>query len=104
MTDRWGVACSILGLQMIILVHVLYCICNTRTFICPNPFLSQLPVQIIYVAPMKALASEMVRNFSGRLSALGIVVKELTGDMQLTKHEILNTQVMLISHSLSCKP
>ena len=43
---------------------------------------------------MKALAAEMVRNFGTRLSPLGITVKELTGDMQLTKHEIQHTQVL----------
>ena len=42
---------------------------------------------------MKALAAEMVRNFGGRLEPLGISVKELTGDMQLTKNEIMKTQV-----------
>jgi len=42
---------------------------------------------------MKALAAEMVRNFGQRLSALGIIVQELTGDMQLSKSEIMKTQV-----------
>lgn len=42
---------------------------------------------------MKALAAEVVRNFSSRLSSLNIQVKELTGDMQLTKTEIVQTQV-----------
>ncbi|XP_071801677.1 activating signal cointegrator 1 complex subunit 3-like [Asterias amurensis] len=51
--------------------------------------------KIIYVAPMKALAAEMVRNFGGRLSPLGISVKELTGDMQLTKSEIAKTQMLV---------
>ena len=50
-------------------------------------------LQIIYVAPMKALAAEMVRNFGSRLEPLGISVRELTGDMSLTKSEILKTQV-----------
>lgn len=49
--------------------------------------------QIVYVAPMKALAAEMVRNFGGRLQPLGITVKELTGDVSLSKQEILRTQV-----------
>lgn len=44
---------------------------------------------------MKALAAEMVRNFGRRLEPLGIAVKELTGDMQLSKAEILKTQVSL---------
>ena len=42
---------------------------------------------------MKALAAEMVRNFGSRLSPLGVSVKELTGDMQLTKAEIHKSQV-----------
>ncbi|XP_025099015.1 LOW QUALITY PROTEIN: activating signal cointegrator 1 complex subunit 3-like [Pomacea canaliculata] len=51
--------------------------------------------KIIYVAPMKALAAEMVRNFGGRLEPLGIAVRELTGDMTLTKQEILKTQMLV---------
>lgn len=51
--------------------------------------------KIVYVAPMKALAQEVVEKFSSRLSPLGIVVKELTGDMQLTKREIAETQVIV---------
>ena len=45
---------------------------------------------------MKALAAEMTANFGRRLAPLGIVVKELTGDMSLTKNEIANTQVCLL--------
>jgi len=51
---------------------------------------------------MKALAAEMVRNFGQKLSALGITVQELTGDMQLSKSEIMKTQVrnlLLHQHS-----
>ena len=40
--------------------------------------------KIIYIAPMKALAAEMTRSFGKRLQPLGLSVKELTGDMQLT--------------------
>lgn len=49
--------------------------------------------KIVYVAPMKALAAEMVRTFGQRLAPLGVAVRELTGDMQLTKAEIQRTQV-----------
>ncbi|CAD2219534.1 RNA helicase [Angomonas deanei] len=51
--------------------------------------------KIIFVAPMKALAQEMVENFSQRLAPFMIQVKELTGDMQLTKKEIAETQVIV---------
>ncbi|KAG2146706.1 Sec63-domain-containing protein [Suillus clintonianus] len=50
---------------------------------------------IIYVAPMKALASEIVRKLGKRLQWLSIQVKELTGDMQLTKSEIAETQIIV---------
>lgn len=51
--------------------------------------------KIIYVAPLKALAAEIVEKYSKKLAWLGIKVRELTGDMQLTKHEILNTQIIV---------
>ncbi|XP_059556832.1 activating signal cointegrator 1 complex subunit 3 isoform X2 [Myotis daubentonii] len=51
--------------------------------------------KIVYVAPMKALAAEMTNYFSKRLQPLGLVVKELTGDMQLSKSEILRTQMLV---------
>jgi antiviral helicase SLH1 len=35
--------------------------------------------KIVYVAPMKALASEVVEKMGKRLSWLGIQVRELTG-------------------------
>lgn len=51
--------------------------------------------KIIYIAPMKALVSEVVGNFSRRLNKYGIEVKELTGDIQLTKHQIEQTQIIV---------
>lgn len=44
---------------------------------------------------MKALAAEMTSNFSKRLAPLGIQVRELTGDMQLSKSEIMLTQMLV---------
>ncbi|ONH65607.1 Antiviral helicase SLH1 [Cyberlindnera fabianii] len=51
--------------------------------------------KIVYVAPLKALAAEIVEKFSKKLQWLGIQVRELTGDMQLTKAEILATQIIV---------
>ncbi|CCH41658.1 U5 small nuclear ribonucleoprotein [Wickerhamomyces ciferrii] len=51
--------------------------------------------KIVYVAPLKALAAEIVEKFSKKLAWLGIQVRELTGDMQLTKSEIIATQVIV---------
>ncbi|KAL3683377.1 hypothetical protein R1sor_001399 [Riccia sorocarpa] len=51
--------------------------------------------KIVYVAPMKALAAEMTAAFGRRLQPLGLVVKELTGDIQLTKRELEETQMIV---------
>ena len=51
--------------------------------------------KIIYVAPMKALAAEVTAKLGKRLAWLGIKVRELTGDMHLTKAEIIQTQVIV---------
>lgn len=51
--------------------------------------------KIVYVAPLKALAAEIVEKFSKKLAWLGIQVRELTGDMQLTKNEIMTTQIIV---------
>ncbi|KAI2655716.1 Activating signal cointegrator 1 complex subunit 3 [Labeo rohita] len=64
-----------------------------RQHLQPGGVIRKDQFKIVYVAPMKALAAEMTNYFSKRLEPLGIAVKELTGDMQLTKGEILRTQV-----------
>lgn len=51
--------------------------------------------KIVYVAPMKALVQEVVKNFSQRLSAYGVVVRELSGDSSLTRHQIAETQLLV---------
>lgn len=51
--------------------------------------------KIVYVAPMKALVQEMVGNFSKRLQPFGVKVSELTGDNQLTKQQIAETQIIV---------
>ncbi|KAH9909090.1 Sec63-domain-containing protein [Xylariomycetidae sp. FL2044] len=51
--------------------------------------------KIVYVAPMKALAAEITEKLGKRLSWLGINCREYTGDMHLTKSEIVQTQVIV---------
>ncbi|KAF9504269.1 hypothetical protein BS47DRAFT_1355400 [Hydnum rufescens UP504] len=51
--------------------------------------------KIVYVAPMKALVQEMVGNFSKRLHSYGVKVGELTGDSQMTKQQIAETQIIV---------
>ena len=52
-------------------------------------------LKMVYIAPMKALAQELVAKFSKSLAPLGIQVREYTGDMQLTKREIVATQLIV---------
>ena len=51
--------------------------------------------KIVYVAPMKALAAEITDKLAKRLAWLGINVREFTGDMHLTKKEIVQTQIIV---------
>ena len=51
--------------------------------------------KIIYIAPLKALVQEQVGNFGKRLEPYGIKVAELTGDRQLTKQQIAETQIIV---------
>ncbi|KAL6884177.1 Sec63 Brl domain-containing protein [Trichoderma longibrachiatum] len=51
--------------------------------------------KIVYVAPMKALAAEVTEKLGKRLAWLGIKCREYTGDMQLTKAEIVQTQIIV---------
>lgn len=51
--------------------------------------------KIVYVAPMKALVQEMVGNFNSRLNRFGFKVGELTGDSQMTKQQIAETQMIV---------
>ncbi|KAF5318824.1 hypothetical protein D9619_010989 [Psilocybe cf. subviscida] len=49
----------------------------------------------VYIAPMKALVQEMVGNFTQRLKVFGVKVGELTGDSQMTKQQIAETQIIV---------
>lgn len=51
--------------------------------------------KIVYVAPMKALAAEVTDKLGKTLAWLGIQVRELTGDMHLTKAEVMATQIIV---------
>lgn len=49
----------------------------------------------VYIAPMKALAQEVVEKFSAKLKPLGLIVRELTGDMQLTRAEAESANIIV---------
>ena len=51
--------------------------------------------KIVYVAPMKALVAEMVGNLGARLKPYGVNVRELTGDVSLSRAQIDDTQVIV---------
>ena len=45
-------------------------------------------VKVVYLVPMKALASEVVSNFQKRFQSLNLKVRECTGDTSLTRQEV----------------
>lgn len=72
--------------------------------ITPNPFddpnavdfvVNSEDFKIVYVAPMKALAAEITEKLGKRLAWLGIQVREFTGDMHLTKKEVIQKQIIV---------
>lgn len=52
-------------------------------------------LKMVYMAPLKALVQEQVREFGERLAPFGINVAELTGDQNLTKAQIAETQLIV---------
>jgi len=53
--------------------------------------------KIIYVSPMKALAAEIVDKFDVALKHLGTIVRELTGDINLSKREIDEAHILVVT-------
>jgi len=51
--------------------------------------------KIVYIAPMKALVQECVLTFGKKLAPFGVTVKELSGDQNLTRQQIQETQVII---------
>ena len=51
--------------------------------------------KIVYIAPMKSLVQEMVGNFGKRLQTYGLRVGELTGDSNMSKDQIAQTQLIV---------
>ena len=51
--------------------------------------------KIVYIAPMKSLVREMAIDFGEKLEPYGIQVMELSGDQNLTKQQIHDTQVII---------
>ncbi len=66
-----------------------------RTETCSRGEIDLDAFKIVYIAPLKALVQEQVGNFGKRLEPYGIKVSELTGDRQLTKQQIAETQVIV---------
>lgn len=84
------------GKTDVAMLTVLRCVSRHATIAPPAPIhVRKNEFKIVYVAPMKALVSEVVAKFSKRLAYLGLRVRELTGDMQLTRREMAETQMIV---------
>ncbi len=83
------------------MLTILQTICH---YVTPNPIentgatdfaVASEDFKIVYVAPMKALAAEITGKLGKRLAWLGVQCREYTGDMHLTKSEIVQTQIIV---------
>jgi pre-mRNA-splicing helicase BRR2 len=52
-------------------------------------------MKMVYIAPMKALVQECVLTFGKKLAPFGVTVKELSGDQNLTRQQIQETQLII---------
>jgi pre-mRNA-splicing helicase BRR2 len=53
--------------------------------------------KIVYIALMRALVQEIVGNFTSHLKVYGIKVGELTGNSQMMKQQISETQIIIMT-------
>ncbi|ODV80536.1 RNA helicase-related protein required for pre-mRNA splicing [Suhomyces tanzawaensis NRRL Y-17324] len=82
------------GKTNVAMLTVLRAIENYRDPISGKINLNQF--KIVYIAPLKALVQEQMREFERRLTpTFGIVVNELTGDSSLSKQQIDETQILV---------
>ena len=51
--------------------------------------------KMVYIAPMKALVQEVVKSFALRLGPLGLKVAELSGDANLSREQVAETQLIV---------
>lgn len=49
----------------------------------------------MYISPLKALATEIVGKFQQKLKYLGVLVREFTGDMSLSKRELKMVNIIV---------
>jgi pre-mRNA-splicing helicase BRR2 len=80
------------GKTNIALLSILRLISNYRQ---QNGFIDLAKFKVVYIAPMKALVKETVGNFSQKLKNFGLNVRELSGDINLTKRELHDTHVII---------
>lgn len=82
------------GKTNIAMLTILNCIHEHQS---PRGEIMKDDFKIIYIAPMKALATEMTESFGKRLAPLGLKVRELTGDTQLSRNELADTQMLVLT-------
>lgn len=51
--------------------------------------------KVVYISPLKALATEIVEKFKSKLEWANVIVREFTGDMGMTRQELLETHIIV---------
>ncbi|RKP20798.1 Sec63-domain-containing protein [Rozella allomycis CSF55] len=82
------------GKTNVALLAIMHCV-EQYTNVNDKGNLDKDAFKIVYVAPMKALATEIVGKFEKQLKKLGVKTREYTGDMQLSRSEIAETQIIV---------
>ena len=85
-------------IALLTILHTISSLCSpspSHTKKATHFYVNLSAMKIVYVAPMKALAAEIVVKLGKRLAPLSVKVRELTGDMQMTREEIAETQIIV---------
>lgn len=53
--------------------------------------------KIVYISPMKSLVMEQTQSFTQRFAPYGMTVRELTGDMSLTRKQLMEAQLLVVT-------
>lgn len=83
------------GKTDIALLAILKCLRDNSGAASPDACKIKNEFKIVYVAPMKALAVEVVDKFARRLRPFGVHVRECTGDTQLTRTQLAEANVLV---------
>lgn len=83
------------NVAMLAILRAIHNVAGQNTQSLSNGSVDLSSLKVVYVAPMKALVAEIVENLGKRLESQRLVVRELTGDISLSRRDVESTHVIV---------